>query len=125
MNDTNDTMERPYALLSEPAIYTEAEMKIMVDKLQDANERLETLRTDFNNYRAMMQERAWKAQGIFLGIDRNVQAAEQLHFLIGNSATFMEGYNNARVAEVLFLLTEDNIAKLKELKESQEGFSQS
>ena len=49
MND-NDTMERPYALLSEPAIYTEGEMQIMVDKLQDANERLETLRTDFSNY---------------------------------------------------------------------------
>lgn len=120
MNDTPN-----YAVIAEPAIYTEQEMKVVVDKLQDANERLEKLRTDFNNYRSMMQDRAWEAQRIFLDIDRNVQAAEQLHFLIGNSATFMEGYNHVRVTEVLFLLTEDNIAKLKELKESQEGFSQS
>ena len=124
MND-NDTNEKPYALTCDPPCYTEQEMNTIRFELDQAHETIKTLRTDFNNYRAMMQDRAWKAQGIFLGIDRNVQAAEQLHFLVGNSATFMEGYNNARVAEVLFLLTEDNIAKLKELKESQEGFSQS
>ena len=119
MNDSNETMERPYALLSEPAIYTEAEMQIMVDKLQDANERLETLRTDFNNYRAIAQERGWNLQRILVEINRNSEIALKLHNLRVNNAAFMEGYNNARVAEVLHLLTEDNIAKLKELKESQ------
>lgn len=115
MNDSTN-----YAVVAEPAIYTEQEMKIIRFELDQAHETIKTLRGDFNNYRSMMQDRAWKAQGIFLGIDRNVQAAEQLHFLISNSATFMEGYNNARVSEVLSLLTQDNIAKLKELKESQD-----
>ena len=104
---------------AEPAIYTEQEMKIVLDKLQDANERLETLRTDFNNYREMMHERGYNARNILFDIDRNVETARNLHLLCSNTETFMTGYNNARVSEVLQLLTEDNILKLKNLKESQ------
>ena len=114
MNDTPN-----YAVVAEPAIYTEQEMKVVVDKLQDANERLVTLGTDFDNYRARAQERKWNLQRILVEINRNSEIALKLHNLRVNNAAFMEGYNNARVAEVLDLLTEDNIAKLKELKESQ------
>ena len=108
-----------YAIEAEPAIYTEQEMKIVLDKLQDANERIETLRTDFNNYREMMHERGYNARNILFDIDRNVETARNLHLLCSNTETFMTGYNNARVSEVLQLLTEDNILKLKNLKESQ------
>lgn len=114
MNDTPN-----YAVVAEPAIYTEAEMQIIVDKLQDANERLETLRTDFNNYRAIGQERGWNLQRFLTELNHNSETALKLHNLCHNNSAFMAGYNNARVSDVLHLLTEDNIAKLKELKESQ------
>jgi len=96
-------------------------MKVVRDELNKANEIIESLRSQFFDYKYKIQDKGWKVQTILLDIDRNVKVAEQLHFLCGNSATFMEGYNNARTSEVLFLLTQDNMLKLKELKELQES----
>lgn len=102
-----------YAIEADPALYTEQEV-------QKIREELETLRIDFNNYRALMQERKWNLQHILADTNRNLEIALKLHNLCVNSASFIEGYNNARVLEVLHLLTEDNLAKLKNLKESQD-----
>ena len=116
MNDSTN-----YAVTAEPTIYTVAEMKVVRDELNISNGIIESLRSQFFDYKYKIQDKGWKAQSIVLDLDRNIQAAEQLHLLCGNSETFMEGYNNARTSEVLFLLTQDNMLKLKELKELQES----
>ena len=116
MNDSTN-----YAVTAEPTIYTEAEMKVVRDELNISNGIIESLRSKFFDYKYKIQDKGWKVQNIVLDLDRNVKVAEQLHLLCGNSATFMEGYNNERTSEVLFLLTQDNMLKLKELKELHES----
>ena len=115
MNDTPN-----YAVVAEPAIYTEQEMTIVRRELERFQELLETLRTDFNNYKHMIQDRAWNAKRILIDLDHNVATACSLHVLCNSNAMFLDGYNNARVSEVLHLLSIDNVAKLKSLQSSQE-----
>lgn len=101
-----------YALNTNPAIYTEAEM-------QHVRDALETLRNDFNNYRTMMQERGWNAQRIINHIDHNVVTMQHLQVLCNTNPIFSDGYNHKQVSDMLCTLTDDNISKLKALRESQ------
>ena len=101
-----------YALNAKPPIYTETEMEIMFTKLN-------TLQTDFNNYRTMMQDRAWDAGRIITEIRHNVETERQLQILCTNNSVFSQDYNRARVRDVLLILNDDNINKLKLLIETQ------
>jgi hypothetical protein len=108
----NDNHEKPYALTCEPSIYTEKEMQIMFTKL-------ETLKTDFDYYRTTMQDRAWDAKRILTEIRHNVETERQLQILCTNNSVFSQDYNRARVRDVLLILNDDNINKLKLLEETQ------
>lgn len=101
-----------YALNAKPLIYTEAEMEIMVTKL-------DTLQTDFNNYRTMMQDRAYDAERIIKEIRRNVETERQLQILCLDNPIFSQDYNRTQVQGVLLILNDDNLTKLKLLIETQ------
>lgn len=102
-----------YALNAKPAIYTEAEM-------QQAKDDLETLKTDFNQYRTMMQNRRWNAERIINYIDHNVITMQHLQTLCDTNPIFADGYNHKQILYTLCTLTDDNISKIKALRESQE-----
>lgn len=101
-----------YALNAKPPIYTEAEMEIMVTKL-------DTLQNDFNYYRTTMQDRKWDARRLITNITQNVETVRQLQILCRNNSVFSQDYNRARVGDLLLILNDDNIDKLKQLEETQ------
>ena len=107
MNDSEN-----YALNAKPAIYTEAEM-------QHVRDTFKSLQTDFNNYRTMMQDRAWDAGRIITEITHNVETERQLQTLCTNNSVFSQDYNRAQVRDVLLILNDDNLTKLKLLIETQ------
>lgn len=106
MSDSN------YALSAEPTIYTEAEM-------QQVKDALEALKTDFNDYRTMMQNRRWNAERIINYIDHNVITMQHLQILCNTNPIFLNGYTHKQVFDMLCTLTDDNISKIKALRESQ------
>ena len=116
MNDSNDSNERPYALTCDPPCYTETEMKIVRMEITRLHDELDTVRTEFNDYRRKIEDRGWNAKRILDELTMNVETMRLLHRLCDNNAVFSEGYNNARVSEVLSLLTEDNTTKLHNLQ---------
>jgi len=119
MNDSSNIGN--YALNAEPAIFTQQEMTIARMEISRLNDELDTLRSEFNLYRRKIEDRGWNAKRILDDLTMNVETMRLLHRLCDNNAAFTEGYNNARVSEVLSLLTEDNTTKLHNLQFPQEN----
>jgi len=111
MNDSTN-----YAVNAEPAIYTQQEMTVVRMEISRLNDELDTVRSEFNVYRRKIEDRGWNAKRILDSLTMNVETMRLLHRLCDNNAVFSEGYNNARVSEVLSLLTEDNTTKLHDLQ---------